>query len=90
MNYILSELVRFKSSYLVAPVLVAALLSAVIGYYKTKFEHFGSRRFGRVGRELLQWVIALCFALIIILALFILWLVITNLIQHAGLPNPVD
>lgn len=77
---ILTELSNFVDNYFIFPILIAALISSVMNYYKTKFEDVGEK-YNPLLREIIQWVVTFVFSLGIVLILIAVWILFKNIIN---------
>lgn len=71
-----NNLYELTNNYYIAPILIACLLSAMMGYYKPIFKGVGLKEnsgFKRFVNEIIEWVASFTMSLFITFILYLLW-----------------
>lgn len=79
MNFIFDNLNNLVDNNFIEPILIASLLSAMMGYYKTKLDFNIKNKFWK---DIWEWCTSFFFSLVMVGILYLIYKVIVSIINQ--------
>ncbi|MFH1310782.1 MAG: hypothetical protein ABIH65_00045 [Nanoarchaeota archaeon] len=79
MNFIFENLNNFVDNNFIEPILIACLLSAMMGYYKSKLT---TQIKNRIWKDIVEWILSFVFSLGMVMGLYLIYQIIRLIINQ--------